>query len=79
MSLVFAPHAEVRPHPEGAARDANRIFGAHAAHLRCCSLRCSLTHLAMRALRYSAAPSSWTTWITEYLGRPSGHTLTLTP
>src|ERR1700693_4089703 len=28
----------------GAAGDANRSFGAHAAHLRCCDLRCSLTH-----------------------------------
>ena len=61
----------------GAAGDANRSFGAHAGHLRCCGLRCSLTHPRMRALRYSAAPSSWTTWITESLGRPSGHTLAL--
>ena len=28
----------------------------------------------MRALRYSAAPSSWTTWITESLGRPTSRT-----
>jgi len=28
----------------------------------------------MRALCYSAAPSSWTTWITESLGRPSDRT-----
>src|ERR1700730_12342210 len=40
----------------GAAGDADRIFGAHAAHLRCCDLRYSLTHPRMRALRYSARP-----------------------
>jgi len=28
----------------------------------------------MRALRYSAAPSSWATWITESLGRPPSRT-----
>ena len=28
----------------------------------------------MRSLCYSAAPSSWTTWITESLGRPTGDT-----
>src|ERR1700716_223862 len=39
-----------------------RIFGAHAAHLRCCDLRSSLTHQRMRSLRCSAAPSIWTTW-----------------
>src|SRR5205807_1993329 len=38
------------------------IFGAHAAHLRCCGLPSSLTHGRMRALRCSAAPSIWTTW-----------------
>ena len=37
-------------------RDASRIFGAHAAHLRRCDLRSSLTHPRMRALRCSAAP-----------------------
>jgi hypothetical protein len=40
----------------------HRIFGAHAAHLRRCDLRFSLTHPRMRALRYSAPPSIWTTW-----------------
>ncbi len=40
----------------------HRIFGAHAAHLRRCGLRYSLTHARMRSLRYSAAPSIWTTW-----------------
>jgi hypothetical protein len=65
----------------GATGDADRIFGAHAAHLRRCDLRCSLAHPRMRALRYSAA----TTGVpvtksregpldTESLGRPSGHT-----
>src|SRR3982074_384307 len=39
-----------------------RIFGAHAAHLRRCDLRSSLTHQRMRSLRCSAAPSIWTTW-----------------
>src|SRR5260370_37681269 len=39
-----------------------RIFGAHAAYLRCCDLRSSLAHQRMRALRCSAAPSIWTTW-----------------
>src|SRR6202521_5332612 len=39
-----------------------RIFGAHAAHLRRCVLRSSLTQQRLRSLRCSAAPSSWTTW-----------------
>jgi hypothetical protein len=42
--------------------DADRSFGAQAAHLRRCDLRCSLTHPLMRSLRYSAAPSIWATW-----------------
>src|SRR5438445_603628 len=45
--------------PAGAPR---RIFGAHAAHLRRCDLRSSLTHQRMRSLRCSAAPSIWATW-----------------
>src|SRR6202521_541025 len=49
-------------YPGGEAGDASRIFGAHATHLRRCDLRSSLTHLSMRALRCSAAPSSWATW-----------------
>src|SRR5207244_11934171 len=38
-----------------------RIFRAHAAHLRRCDLRSSLTHQRMRSLRCSAAPSIWAT------------------
>jgi hypothetical protein len=34
-----------------------RIFGAHAARLRRCGLRFSLTHRRMRSLRCSPAPS----------------------
>src|ERR1700681_3318057 len=58
--------------PAGAPR---RIFGAHAAHLRCCSLRSSLTQWAMRALRCSAAPSSWTTWSPNLSPGPPAVTL----
>jgi hypothetical protein len=47
---------------QDATSDADRSFDAHAAHLLCCDLRCSLTHQRMRALRCSAAPSTWTTW-----------------
>src|SRR6202171_5472761 len=47
-----------------------RICGAHAAHLRCCGLRSSLTHPRMRSLRCSAAPSIWTTWAPD-LSPPS--------
>src|SRR6202011_4959352 len=43
-------------------RACRRIFGPHAAHLRCRLLRCSLTHQRMRALRCSAPPSICTTW-----------------
>src|SRR6266567_4416233 len=45
-----------------ASSETDRIFGAHAAHLRCCELRSSLTHQRMRSLRCSLAPSIWTTW-----------------
>jgi hypothetical protein len=48
-----------------------RIFDAHAAHLRRCGLRFSLTHQRMRALRCSAAPSTWATWIAESLAEVS--------
>ena len=55
--------------------DARRIFGAHAADLRCCSLRSSLTHQRVRSLRCSLAPSISATWIAESLDEPSGPTL----
>src|SRR5712692_5881346 len=51
---------------------ANRIFGAHAAHMRCCGLRSSLTHQRMRALRCSAAPSIWDRLVTKSCGGPPG-------
>src|SRR5437762_4049669 len=38
-------------------RDPRRSFGAHAADLRRCGLRCSLAHQRMRSVRCSAAPS----------------------
>src|SRR5438445_1579780 len=44
------------------AGNPRRIFGAHAAHLRRCDLRSSLTHPRMRSLRCSAAPSIWAAW-----------------
>src|SRR5207245_662061 len=44
--------------PAGAPR---RTVGAHAAHLRRCGLRSSLTHRRMRSLRCSPAPSIWAT------------------
>src|SRR5450759_5955320 len=40
------------------AGNPRRIFGANAAHLRCCGLRSSLTNRWIRSLRCSAAPSS---------------------
>ena len=43
-------------------RDCHRIFGPHAAHLRCRRLRYSLPHQRMRSLRCSAPPSICTTW-----------------
>src|SRR5207247_6743799 len=56
----------LRPRPRNEstvpARDRRRIFGAYAAHLRCCDLRSSLPHQRMRSLRCSAAPSIWAAW-----------------
>src|SRR5207249_7798114 len=48
--------------PTVTTRDRRRIFGAHAAHLRRCGLRSSLTHRRMRSLRCSAAPSICAAW-----------------
>src|ERR1700674_2590364 len=56
------PPSQIRSSRHGSAGTDRRIFGAHAAHLRRCGLRFSLTHQPMRSLRCSAAPSSWTTW-----------------
>src|ERR1700687_6330524 len=55
-------HARLATSERATAGPPLRIFGAHATHLRRCDLRSSLTHLSMRAVRCSAAPSSWTTW-----------------
>src|SRR5712691_5575638 len=49
----------------GLAGNRRRIFAAHAAHLRRCGLRSSLTHQRMRSLRCSAAPSIWAAWTTN--------------
>src|SRR5580704_7015700 len=49
-------------HHTAAVGDPRRIFGAHAAHLRRCVFRSSLTQRRLRSLRCSAAPTSWTTW-----------------
>src|SRR6195256_5668076 len=57
-----------------------RIFGAHAAHLRRCDLRFSLTHQRMRSLRCSIAPSIWTTWAPNLSPRsPAMSTNKITP
>jgi threonine dehydratase len=55
--------------------DPRRIFGAHAAHLRRCAFRSSLTHRQVRSLRCSDAPSIWAAWIAEPLGAAPGPTL----
>jgi hypothetical protein len=67
----------------GAAGDADRIFGAHVAHLRRCDLRCSLTHprdARAPLLGASAGVPITKAWEgpldTESLGRPSGRTPT---
>src|ERR1700694_580222 len=61
--------------------DPRPIFVAHAARLRCCGLRSPLTHLfthlSMRALRCSAAPSSRTTWTPNLSPRPPSTLLRL--
>lgn len=52
-----------------ATGNADRIFGAQQPQATGlgvtqvgCDLRSSLTHPRKRALRYSGAPSRWTTW-----------------